>query len=148
VHTKFEFDFETSATPDQVIEPMIDFTPNRPNRWPASSEQAFEVYHLGDTDADIREGQDFPKLWATWHYDWSTPNTVTLTVVKSDALAPGSYMTLTATPAGHGGSSVHGQWEQTSTNLTAFLGVAVMRVIGPRFLASYYKKVYDGLAAG
>jgi hypothetical protein len=40
------------------------------------------------------------------------------------------------------------QWEQTSTNLTAFLGVAVMRVIGPRFLASYYKKVYDGLAAG
>jgi hypothetical protein len=26
------------------------------------------VYHLGDSQADIREGQDFPKLWAKWHY--------------------------------------------------------------------------------
>jgi len=67
VHTKFEFDFVTTATPDQVIELMTDFSPNRPHRWPASSVKAFEVYHLGDTDADIREGQDFPKLWATWH---------------------------------------------------------------------------------
>ena len=69
--TKFEFDFVTTATPDQVIELMTDFSPNRPHRWPASSVKAFEVYHVGETDADIREGQDFPKLWATWHYDWS-----------------------------------------------------------------------------
>jgi hypothetical protein len=95
VHTKFEFDFVTTATPDQVIELMTDFSPNRPHRWPASSVEAFEVYHLGETDADIREGQDFPKLWATWHYDWSTPGSVTLTVTESDAMTPGGYMTLT-----------------------------------------------------
>ncbi len=93
MRTKFEFDFLTSATPNQVIELMTDFSPNRSHRWPASSDKAFEVYHVGDTEADIREGQDFPKLWAQWHYDWSTPGTVTLTVVESDALAPGSYMT-------------------------------------------------------
>jgi hypothetical protein len=34
----------------------------------AVSGKAFEVYHLGDSQADIREGQDFPKLWAKWHY--------------------------------------------------------------------------------
>jgi hypothetical protein len=96
VRTKFEFDFATTATPDQVIELMTDFSPNRPRRWPASSARAFEVYHLGETDADIREGQDFPKLWARWHYDWSVPGSVTLTVVDSDALATGSFMTLTA----------------------------------------------------
>ena len=73
MRTKFEFDFVTTATPDQVIELMTDFSPNRPHRWPASSVKAFEVYHLGETEADIREGQDFPKLWAKWHYDWSTP---------------------------------------------------------------------------
>jgi len=106
VRTKFGFDFVTTAAPDQVIELMTDFSPNRPHRWPASSVKAFEVYHLGETD--IREGQEFPKLWATWHYDWSTPGTVTLTVVASDAMAAGGFMTLTATPTAEDGSSVHG----------------------------------------
>jgi hypothetical protein len=147
VHHKFEFDFVTTATPDQVIELMIDFSPNRPHRWPASSVKAFEVYHVGETEADIREGQDFPKVWATWHYDWSVPNSVTLTVVESDSQAPGSFMTLTATPRAEGGSAVHGVWEQTSKSLTGALGVAAMRFIGPRFMSSYYKKVYDGLSA-
>src|SRR3954451_12190400 len=87
---------------------MTDFSPNRPHRWPASSVEAFEVYHLGETDADIREGQDFPKLWATWHYDWSTPGSVTLTVTESDAMTPGGYMTLTAGPRVEGGGGVHG----------------------------------------
>ena len=67
MRTKFEFDFVTTATPDQVIELMTDFSPNRPHRWPASSVKAFEVYHVGETEADIREGQDFPKLWSKWH---------------------------------------------------------------------------------
>jgi hypothetical protein len=145
VRTTFEFDFVTTATPDQVIELMTDFSPNRPHRWPASSVEAFEVYHLGETEADIREGQDRPKLWATWHYDWSTPGSVTLTVTDSDALAPGGYMTLTASPRPEGGSVVRGQWDQTSKNLRGLLAVTMMRFIGPRFLSSYYKKVYDGL---
>jgi hypothetical protein len=145
VRTEFEFDFVTTATPEQVVELMTDFSPNRPHRWPASSVKAFEVYHVGDTEADIREGQDFPKLWATWHYDWSTPGSVTLTITESDAMQAGGFMTLTATPTAEGGSSVHGVWEQTSKNLTGLVGVTMMRLIGPRFLSSYYKKVYDRL---
>jgi hypothetical protein len=145
VHTKFEFDFVTTATPDQVIELMTDFSPNRPHRWPASSVEAFEVYHLGETDADIREGQDFPKLWATWHYDWSTPGSVTLTVTESDAMTPGGYMTLTAGPRVEGGSAVHGEWDQTSKSLRGLIAVTTMRFVGRRFLSSYYKKVYDDL---
>jgi hypothetical protein len=145
VRTKFEFDFETTATPEQVVELMTDFSPDRPHRWPASSVKAFEVYQLGETEADIREGQDFPKLWATWHYDWSTPGSVTLTITESDAMQAGGFMTLTATPTAEGGSSVHAVWEQTSKNLTGLVGVTMMRLIGPRFLSSYYKKVYDGL---
>ena len=145
MRTKFEFDFVTTATPDQVIDLMTDFTPNRIDRWPASSAKAFEVYHLGETEADIREGQDFPKLWATWHYDWSTPGSVTLSITDSDAFQSGGYMSLTATPRAEGGSAVHGEWEQTSKNLTGLTAVTMMRLIGPRFLSSYYKKVYDGL---
>jgi hypothetical protein len=145
MHTRFEFDFVTTATPAQVIELMTDFSARRPQRWPASSAEAFKVYRLGETDADIREGQDFPKLWADWHYDWSRPDSVTLTVVAADALEPGGSMTLTATPTADGGSAVHGVWDQTSQNLIGLIGVATMRVIGSRYLASYYKKVYDAL---
>jgi hypothetical protein len=146
VRTRFEFDFVTTATPDQVIELMTDFSPNRIDRWPASSTKAFEVYHVGETEADIREGQDFPKIWAKWHYDWSTPGSVTLTVVEGDAVEAGSYMSLTAAPRDEGGSSVHGVWEQSPKNLVGFIGVCAMRVVGPKFMSSYYKKVYDGLS--
>ena len=90
MRTTFEFDFLTTATPDQVVELMTDFSVNRSRRWPASSQKAFEVYRIGDTDAEIREGQDFPKLWARWRYDWSQPGTVTLTIVEAEALHPGA----------------------------------------------------------
>ena len=68
---------------------------------------------------------------------------MTLTVVEADALAPGGYMTLTATPRAEAGSAVHAVWDQSSKNLHGLIGMATMRVIGPRFLSSYYKKVYD-----
>ncbi len=144
MRTTFEFDFVTTATPDQVIELMTDFSPARPRRWPASSEKAFEVYRLGETEAEIREGQDFPKLWARWHYDWSTPGSVTLTVVEADALTPGGFMTITTTPRADGGSAVHAVWDQSSKNLQGLIAMATMRLIGRRLLSSYYKKVYDG----
>ena len=134
----------TTATPGQVVELMTDFSPDRPHRWPASSVDAFEVYRLGDTDADIREGQDFPKLWAKWHYDWSKPNSVILTIVESNDLEPGGFMSLTAAHR-DGGCEVHGVWQQTSKSVRGLLSVTTMRFIGPRFLSSYYQKVYDAL---
>lgn len=144
MRTAFEFDFVTTATPAQVVELMTDFSPKRGERWPAFSDDAFEVYRIGDTDADIREGQDFPKLWANWHYDWSEPNSVTLTITESDHLEAGGFMSLTAVPR-DGGSAVHVVWQQTSTSARGLFAVVMMRVIGPRFLSRYYKKVYDGL---
>ena len=144
MRTTFEFDFETTATPAQVIDLMTDFSPTRGERWPAFSADAYEVYRIGDTDADIREGQDFPKLWATWHYDWSEPNSVVLTVVESYDLAPGGFMSLTAAPRDCG-SEVHGVWQQTSKSVRGLLAVTMMRFLGRRFLSSYYKKVYDDL---
>jgi hypothetical protein len=54
-------------------------------------------------------------------YDWSTRGSVTLTIIESDGSSPGGYMALTATPRADGGSPVHGQWEQTSKNLTALI---------------------------
>lgn len=123
---------------------MTDFSVRRPDRWPASSSDAFKVYRVGATDADIREGQDFPKLWARWHYDWSQPNSVTLTVVESDDLEAGGFMSLTAAPR-DGGSAVRGVWQQSSKSVRGAFAVTMMRLFGRRFLSSYYQKVYDQL---
>jgi hypothetical protein len=69
---------------------------------------------------------------------------VTLTIVESDALEPGGFMSLTAVPH-DGGSAVHGVWQQTSKSLRGLAAVTMMRLFGSRFLSSYYKKVYDAL---
>jgi len=61
VHTKFEFDFETTATPEQVVELMTDFSPNRPHRWPASSVKAFEVYRRGGDRRRYPRGPGLPE---------------------------------------------------------------------------------------
>jgi hypothetical protein len=98
------------------------------------------------TDAEIREGQDLPKSWARRRYDWSTPGSVTLTVVEAEAFNPGGFMTLTATPRPDGRSTVHAVWDQSSKNLTGLVAVTAMRFIGPRSLRSYYKQVYDNYA--
>jgi len=36
-------------------------------------------------------------------------------------------------------------WQQTSKSVRGLLSVTTMRLIGPRFLSSYYQKVYDAL---
>jgi hypothetical protein len=61
--TRIEFDFHTVATPDQVVGLLTDFSPDRPKIWPQLSERWFEVYSVGETSADVREGQDRPTLW-------------------------------------------------------------------------------------
>ena len=83
--------------------------------------------------------------YCTNPYDWSTPESVTLTITESDTLQPGGYLTLAATTHVAGGSAVHGEWKQTSKSVSGLIAVAMMRFIGPRLLSSYYKKVYDGL---
>jgi len=103
------------------------------------------VYSVGETEADVREGQDKPVMWAREHYDWSTPNKVTWTVTESEALAPGSYVSLATKPAAGGGSDVHVVWDRTGTNRTGNIAALMMRYLGRRILTSYLTKVFDGL---
>ncbi len=106
------------------------------------------MHRVGEVDADVQEGQDFPKLFATWHYDWSTPGTVAMTVTESAYAAKGGMHLVRAAARAGGGSDVHGIWEMTAKNFSANFGVVVMRVVGARFFSVYYRRVFDGVAAG
>jgi hypothetical protein len=146
MHTHIEFDFHTRATPEQVVDILTDFSPNRPDRWPQLSPKWYEVYSVGETSADVREGQDRPVFWAKEHYDWSTPGKVTWTVIESEALAPGSYCSVEAKPAQGGGSDIHMIWDRTARNLMGNAAAFLMRFAGAKILTSYLTKVFDDLA--
>ena len=144
--TRFEFDFHTRATPEEVVGLLTDFSPDRPKRWPALSERWYEVYDVGVSTADVREGQEKPTLWAREAYDWSTPGTVTWTVTDSSDLAPGSFVTLAATPSPDGGSEVHCTWERSAKSVKGKAIMVLMSVAGRKMLRNYFRKVYDDLA--
>jgi hypothetical protein len=43
---------------------LTDFSPRRPDLWPMLAPELFEVYRVGATSADVKEGSIFPtRLW-------------------------------------------------------------------------------------
>ncbi|MDP9890170.1 hypothetical protein [Pseudarthrobacter enclensis] len=127
---KVEMVVDTPIPPATVREALLDFSPGRPNVWPGIHAPLYEVYDVGDTYADIREGSKAPggAIWAKEHYDWSDPETVTWTVQESNFCAPGSYVSARIKPNVSGGSRIHITCNRTPTSMAgrvaAFLIVA------------------------
>src|SRR4051794_30361129 len=90
---------DTTATPDQVLAALTDFTDRRPDIWPGLARELYEVYEVGETSATVREGSTKPsKVWARERYDWSTPGVVRWEVLESSFSTPGSYVEARITP--------------------------------------------------
>lgn len=121
---------DCGVSPATVREALLNFSPSRPDIWPGIYAPLYEVYEIGDTYADIREGSKAPggAIWAKEHYDWSDPEAVTWTVRESNFCAPGSYVSARITPKGSGGSRIQITWNRTPTSMAgrvaAFLIVA------------------------
>ncbi|MDQ0633884.1 hypothetical protein QFZ40_001793 [Arthrobacter pascens] len=125
---RVEADMDTPVPPERVRAALLDFSPGRPQVWPGIHPSLYEVYNVGETQADIREGSKLPgsTVWAKEHYDWSDPETVRWTVVESNFCAPGSYVSATITPNGTGGSRIHVIWNRTPTTLTGRIAAKVI----------------------
>jgi hypothetical protein len=144
---KIEMDIDTKLPPERVVAALTDFSDRRPDIWPILSREFYEVYSVGETSADVREGQTKPfKVSAEEHYDWSTPGKVVSTVKEATFMKAGSSVTTTAAPAEGGGSHVHIVWERFPTSPKGWVAVAMMKATGGKPLTSYWKKVFDGLA--
>ena len=125
---KVEVTMEARVPPEKVREALLDFSPRRPEIWPGIFPPLYEVYGVGETSADIREGSKAPGgvIWAKEHYDWSRPDTVTWTVRDSNFCAPGSYVSARLEPHGNGGSRIHITWERTPTSLAGRIATFVI----------------------
>src|SRR5918911_1343658 len=99
----FRFDLPTPAAPEAVRAAFLDFTDRRPDLWPGLPRDQYEVYEVGDTWAEIREGYRGP-IWHRERYDWSAPNRIEWTAVKSGIVKPGKCVVVEITPTASGGS--------------------------------------------
>jgi hypothetical protein len=119
-----ELEMQTSLPPEKVIAALTDFSDRRPDLWPGLWREAYQVYEVGDTWAEVREGSKRPNIWARERYDWSTPGTVRWEVIESNFCTPGSFVQARVTPLDEGGSRVHITWERTGTRLASRLMLA------------------------
>jgi hypothetical protein len=146
--TRIELDISSSLPPDRIIAGLTDFTERRPDLWPGLSRNFYHVYSVGETSADVREGTNAGPMttWARERYDWSSPGSVTWTVQESNFCEPGSYVSASVSPAGHG-SDIHIVWERTGVGTRGRLIVWLVKALGGRPIASSIKKGLGRLAA-
>jgi hypothetical protein len=137
-----EFDLETAASPEKVRTALIDFSERRPQLWPGIEPSLYEVYSVGETTADVREGNKVPggKVWAREHYDWSDPHTVRWTVQESNFSSPGSYVAATVRPGRDGGSVVHVIWDRTGSTVLGRLICRMIRKSKGKPVAASFKR--------
>lgn len=137
-----EFDLETNASPETVRAALINFSERRPQLWPGIDPSLYEVYSVGETTADVREGSRSPagRVWAREHYDWSDRETVRWTVRESGVFAPGSYVAATIRPGRDGGSTVHLAWDRTGSNMMGRLICAMIRMSGGKEPAKSFRR--------
>lgn len=124
------FDLQTTAEPERVRSALLDFSERRLELWPGIDPSLYEVYSVGETVAEVREGSKAPggMVWAREHYDWADPTTVRWTVQESNFCRPGSYVWATIRGGKSGGSLVHVVWNRTGSTLRGKLICRMIRL--------------------
>ena len=125
---------ETDIPPGVIRRALLDFSDERPNRWPQLDPETYEVHWVGETSAEIPEGSPYPKVWSRERYDWSHPPIITWTAQESNFCTPGSYVSTDIQPTPSGGSSVTATWDRTAANARGRMNLAVIRLGGQRLL--------------
>lgn len=142
-------DVETSLSPDEVREALLDFSERRPDIWPDLERGLYEVHSVSETSADVKEGSKMPgmTIWARESYDWSSPDTIRWTVTESNFCTPGSYVAATLHPRDDGGTRVHIEWDRTGTTVMGKVIVRMVRLTKGKPIVSSVSKAFRSLEA-
>ena len=140
-------DVETTLPPERVREALLDFSERRPQIWPGIAASLYEVYSVGETTADVKEGTKSPGMtvWARERYDWSDPQTVRWTVQESNFCAPGSYVSAAISPRHGGGSRIHITWNRTPTTFGGRMAAFVIVATRGRPVAASFQRAMKTL---
>ena len=128
---KIEFDVTSGVAPERFIGALTDFSPTRAEIWPNIDEQHLKVHEVGDDWADVTEGSSLAGgVWERNRYDWSTPGTVRVETIESNAWRPGSFWLYQVVPTDTG-SHIHVTVDRRPATFKGRL-IAVLLVLGGR----------------
>jgi len=131
---RLEFTIGTDVPPEKIRAALLDFTDRRPQLWPGLARDAFEVFWVKDTEAEIQEGSNIPgmKIRAREHYDWSDPELVRWHVVESNFSQTGDFVEVRPKPREDGGTDLHVVWSRRGK--TAVAKAIVASIVATRGL--------------
>jgi hypothetical protein len=139
---RLQMETKTSLSPTQVVAALTDFSKSRPQMWTGITPEHYQVYSVGESSADVREGtkRGGMNVWAREAYDWSTPNTVTWTVQESNFCTPGSYVHAEISPLEGGGSLIRSPCVPTSTSMSGRFVFAIMKLSRGKVIETSMRK--------
>jgi hypothetical protein len=143
------FTLDCAMPPASVLDATCDFTNRRGDVFTAVEAEHFNVHSIGEKCADVTEGTGtgIGHSWERCRYDWSSPGSVTATVIDSNVYADGSSWTITAVAKPHG-SRVEMTWvRQFQPNMRGRVFSALFRVAGRSLLGKYARQIVDNLEA-
>ena len=125
---------ETDVPADTIRRALLDFSDERPDRWPQLDPKTYQVHWVKETTAELTEGSPFPMVWSRERYDWSHPTIITWTAQESNFCTPGSHVSMDIQPQPTGGSIVSVTWDRTAANMRGWLNLVIVRLGGTRLL--------------
>jgi hypothetical protein len=128
---RVEFDISSGVSPDRFLAALTDFSPKRAEIWPNIDAQHLKIHEVGASSADVTEGSSIAGgVWERNRYDWSSPGTVRVETIESNAWRPGSFWLYQVAPADTG-SHIHVTVDRRPATLKGRL-IAVLLVLGGR----------------
>jgi hypothetical protein len=130
--------------PERFVAALIDFGPGREQFWGNSDPGHLVVHERGATWAEVTEGSR--AVWQRLRYDWSQPDLVTLDVLDSNALGPGSRWTYRVESDGAGGCHVDLTIVRVPTTVRGRVLDALLRLGGRAYFARDLRRSLRRLA--
>ncbi|WP_172651962.1 hypothetical protein [Rhodococcus opacus] len=135
----------TTATPEQFLDALTDFGPEREAVFSNSADDYLKVHELGTTNADVTEGSG--GVWERLHYDWTDPHHVVMTTTDSNLWGGNSGHTYTLTPRPDGTTDIDAVVVRDGKNLKGRALGAVLGVFGTRVLGKAFDKTVTAIEA-
>jgi hypothetical protein len=135
----------TTATPEQFIDALTDFGPERSKLFGNSADEYLKVHDRGPAQADVTEGSG--GIWERLHYDWSDPNRVVMTTTDSNVWGGHSGHTYTFTRRPDGTTELDAVVVREGKNLKGRVLGIVLGSVGKRVLAKALGKTVKAVEA-
>jgi hypothetical protein len=122
-----------------VLRILTDFGPARAAAFPGVDESNLTVHEVGDTWADVTEGNRIG--WERERYDWDAgAGTISAVTTDSNLWGPGSRWDYRLIPQEGAGTLVEIRLERHAKGLSGHLVGALMTVLGKRFVTAGFAR--------